>query len=156
MRRKYTKPAVRICAARGWLIIGLILSVVIIDPSRVLAADAPACNDQDVLYKVRRAYEVALSTDKSAHQSKGEAVRELGYSGPNTWVNKHAPSKDYYHKSRYCEATMRLDNGQTEQTYFRIDALKAGEADKYNFDPCFINHQDASKDERLYQRPPKK
>jgi hypothetical protein len=51
---------------------------------------------------------------------------------------------------------MRLDNGQTEQAYYRIEALKAGEADKYNFDPCFIKHQDASRDDCLYQGPPKK
>lgn len=120
------------------------------------AAEAPACNDQNVLYQVRRAYEFALSTEGSSRTFQGEAVRELGYGGPNAWVNKHAPAKDYYHKSRYCEATMRLDNGQTEQAYFRIDALKVGEADNYNFDPCFIKHQDASRDECLYQRPPKK
>lgn len=120
------------------------------------SAEAPPCNDEDVLYKVRRAYEFALSVDKSSHKFRGEAVKETHYGGPNPWVNKHAPSKDYYHKSRYCEATMRLDNGQTEQAYFRIDALKAGEADKYNFDPCFIKHQDASRDDCLYQRSPKK
>jgi len=81
-------------------------------PPNAFAAEAPPCNDEDVLYKVRRAYEFAFSTDKSDHKFRGEAVKETGYGGPNAWVNKHAPSKDYYHKSRYCEATMRLDNGQ--------------------------------------------
>jgi len=103
------------------------------------AAEGPPYNDEHVLHKVRRADEFTLSTEGSSQKFRGEAVRELGYSGPNAWMNKHAPSKDYDHKSRCRETTMRPDDGQTEQAYFRIDALKSGTTDNHNFDPCFIN-----------------
>jgi hypothetical protein len=35
---------------------------------------------------------------------------------------------------------------------FSSGRLKNGWADKYTFDPCFINHQDASKDQCMYER----
>lgn len=156
MSRTCLELTFRIVVGRRAPIMGLLMCISTFGPSIVLAVEAPACNDQSVLYQVRRAYEFALSVEGSSRKFQGEAVRELDYGGPNAWVNKHAPAKDYYHKSRYCEATMRLDNGQTEQAYYRIDALKEGASDNYNFDPCFIKHQDASKDECLYQRPSKK
>jgi hypothetical protein len=81
-----------------------------------------------------------------------EEVRETGSDSPPPSVNQYTPSKDHYNKSRYCEARIRLDNGETDQAYFRMDGLKDGPENDFNFDPCFLSN-DVAQNKCADQRP---
>lgn len=117
------------------------------------AAEPPPCNDKRVLSKLKQAYEFpGLSNPLGGKFQATEDVRETGLGPPPSGVNQYAPSKDYYNKSRYCEAHMRRDNGKTDQAYFRMDGLKDGSATDFNFDACFLSG-DRFNDKCADQRP---
>ena len=117
------------------------------------AGEPLACDDTRVLQHLKQAYEVTRMSRPSARRVQAvEEVRETGSGAPPAAVNQYTPSKDYYNKSRYCEARMRLDNGATEQAYFRMDGRKDGPDSDFNFDPCFLGH-DVSQNTCAEQRP---
>ncbi|MGE0827557.1 MAG: hypothetical protein AB7G75_35190 [Candidatus Binatia bacterium] len=117
------------------------------------AAEPLPCDDKRVLHNLRQAYEVTLMSTKSSRQFQAaEEVRETGFGPPPPSVNQYTPSKDHYNKSRYCEARIRLDNGETDQAYFRMDGLKEGPETEFNFDPCFLSN-DVSQNKCADQRP---
>jgi hypothetical protein len=117
------------------------------------AAEPLPCTDKRVLHNLKQAYEVTLMGTKSGRQFRAaEDVRETGSGSPSPAVNQYTPSKDHYNKSRYCEARIRLDNGETDQAYFRIDGLKDGPETDFNFDPCFLSN-DVLQNKCADQRP---
>jgi hypothetical protein len=135
------------------LTFGLTLVTLLACASPSFAAEPLPCTDTRVLHHLKQAYDVTTMVTKSGRQFHGaEEVRETGYGPTPAWVHQYAPAKDYYHKSRYCEARIRLDNGATDQAYFRLDGLKDSQATDFNFDPCFLSN-DLSRDRCADQRP---
>jgi hypothetical protein len=120
------------------------------------AGEPLPCNDKRVLHNLKQAYEVTLMSTGTGRQFQAaEDVRETGSGPPPPSVNQYTPSKDHYNKSRYCEARIRLDNGEIDQAYFRMDGLKDGPETDFNFDPCFLSNdvfQNKCADQRPGQR----
>jgi hypothetical protein len=115
-----------------------------------LGSEPPECTSTRVVSKMRQAYSVWL-LDTPKAKFRIEDVRETGYGSAAKGVNLHAPAKDHYNRSRYCEARVVIDGGQTEVGYFRLDGLKNPDDDDYNFALCFASHNtrnDGCVDER--------
>jgi hypothetical protein len=143
----------RVVVERALLTCRLILVALLVYSPLAYAAEPLPCNDKRVLHNLKRAYEVTLMGTKSGRQFQAaEDVHETGSGPPPPGVNQYTPSKDHYNKSRYCEARIRLDNGETDQAYFRMDGLKDGPETDFNFDPCFLS-TDVSQDRCADQRP---
>jgi hypothetical protein len=141
MIRKVPSYSYRIVADRVLITFSFILIALLVYTPLAYAAEPFPCNDKRVLHNLKQAYEVTLMGTKSGRQFQAaEDVRETGSGSPPPSVNQYTPSKDYYNKSRYCEARVRLDNGETDQAYFRMDGLKDGPETDFNFDPCFLSN----------------
>jgi hypothetical protein len=112
------------------------------------SVEPPACTDKVVSSDLRRAYQALFVMDDTKKKQKYriEDVKEVGYADPPRGLNQYAPSRDYYNKSRYCEAKVVTDSGETELAYARIDGRKDPAVKEYNFAPCFIKHSTLSKD----------
>src|SRR5262245_58269792 len=99
---------------RAFLTFILVLVALLVYVSFASAAEPLPCTDKRVLHHLKQAYEVTRMSTKSDRQFQAaEDVHEIGYGSPPPSVNQYTPSKDYYNKSRYCEARIRLDNGET-------------------------------------------
>ena len=140
--------------AQGTLLtLGLILVTLLAYALPTFAAEPLPCSDKRVLHNLKQAYEVTLMGTKSGRQFQAaEDVRETGYGPTPARVNQYAPAKDYYNKSRYCEARIRLDNGETDPAYFRLDGRKDGPETDFNFDACFLSN-DIAQNRCADQRP---
>ena len=135
--------------------LGWFLSTLLLHPLSGLSAEPPPCSKPSVLSHVKRAYEGMLMLENSSRKFRIDDPRETGYGAAAAGVNLYTPSKDYYNKSRYCEALIRMNNGETEQAYYRMDGLKDESESDYNFSPCFVRHN-TRKDECVDERQPKK
>lgn len=132
-------------AAVGGIVLAAVANV-------VLAADPPPCDNRNLLSKVRSSY---ATQQEMAHRStkfKVGDAKELGYGPPPKGVNQYAPSKDYYNKSRYCQATITFEDGATEVAYYRIDGRKEPDVTEYNFDACFLKYN-IFKNQCMHVRP---
>jgi hypothetical protein len=135
------------------LAFSLILAALLVYTPLAFAGEPRPCDDKRVLHNLKQSYEVTLMGNKSGRQFQAaEEVREIGSGSPPVGVNQYTPAKDYYNKSRYCEARVRLDNGETDQAYFRLDGLKDGPETDFNFDPCFLSN-DVAQNKCADQRP---
>ncbi len=115
----------------------------------LLAAEPLTCQDQKIFYRVKEAYESSLMVRGGIAKIKHAELKEVGVAAPPAGVNQYAPSKDYFNKSRYCEAVIELDNGKKDQGYIRIDGRKDPIAKDFNFELCtvtFDTFQDGCKD----------
>jgi hypothetical protein len=129
---------------------GIVLGAV---ASSALAAEPGPCDNRHFLSNLKETFAMQ---QEMAHQStkfKVGDAKELGYGPPPKGVNQYAPSKDYYNKSRYCQATITLEDGTTELTYYRIDGRKEPDVTEYNFDVCFPKHNNIFKDQCMRVRP---
>lgn len=143
----------RIVVDRAFLTFGLILALLLVYAPLAYAAEPLPCNDKRALHSLKQAYEVTPMSTRTGRQFQAvEDVRETGFGPPPSSVNQFTPSKDHYNKSRYCEARIRLDNGETDQAYFRMDGLKDGPETDFNFDLCFLSN-DVSQNKCADQRP---
>lgn len=139
-----------------WVVAELIVVVLLACAPASYAGEPLPCTDKRVLHHLKQAYEVTLMGTQSGRQFRStEEIRETGSGPPPPGVNQYAPSKDHYNKSRHCEARIRLDNGETDQAYFRMDGLKDGPETDFNFDVCFLSNdlsQNKCADQRLGQQ----
>jgi hypothetical protein len=55
---------------------------------------------------------------------------------------------------RFCEATIRFQDDHTETAWYRIDALKDGDEQEFNFDLCTLP-TDVFQNQCEHARPPK-
>ena len=128
---------------------GIVLAVV---ANVALAAEPAPCDKKELLWKVKSSYS---TQQELAHRSTKFTVggaKELGYGPPPKGVNQYAPSKDYYNKSRYCQATITFEDGTTELAYYRIDGRKEPDVSEYNFDACFPKYN-IFKNQCMHVRP---
>lgn len=127
--------------------------VLVTGANAALAAEPAPCDRKDLLWKVKSSY---ATQQEMAHRSTkfnvGEA-KELGYGPPPKGVNQYAPSKDYFNKSRYCQATITNEDGTTELAYYRIDGRKDPGVTEYNFDVCFPKYNTVLKNQCMHVRP---
>ncbi len=133
----------------SWLIVTAIMGVV---PPVVGAAEPLSCQDKKIFHRVKEAYEGSLMVRGGKAKFKSATLRETGVGAPPTGVNQYTPSKDYFNKSRYCEAAIELDNGDKDQGYVRIDGRKDPNEKGFNFDLCtvkFDTFQDGCKDAKF-------
>lgn len=142
-------------AARRLFTVSVILAVAGIADTVSFAAEPPPCSKPSVLSNVKRAYEGMLMLENSTRKFRLEDPRETGYGPAAPGVNQYTPSKEYYNKSRYCEADIKLNNGDSEKAYYRLDGRKDDAEIDYNFSPCFIKHN-TRKDDCVDERSGKK
>lgn len=141
MSREVYSYSYWVVAERGLITSSSLLIALLACAPFASAAEPLPCTDKRVVHNLKQAYEVTLMGSKSGRQFQVvEDVRGTGSGFPPSSVNQYTPSKDHYNKSRYCEARIRLDNGETDQAYFRIDGLKDGPETDFNFDPCFLRN----------------
>jgi hypothetical protein len=119
------------------------------------AAEPPPCSKPSVMSHVKQAYGGMLMLENSTRKFRLEDPRETGYGPAAPGANQYTPSKDYYNKSRYCEADIKLNNGDSEKAYYRLDGRNDDADIDYNFSPCFIKHN-TRKDDCVDERPGKK
>jgi hypothetical protein len=153
MSREVHAYSYRVVVKRAFVTSSFIFVTLLVYVPLVYAAEPLSCTDKRVLHNLKQAYEVTLMGTKSDRQFQAaEEVRETGSGSPPSSVNQYTPSKDHYNKSRYCEARIRLDNGETDQAYFRMDGLKDGPETDFDFDPCFLSN-DVFQNKCADQRP---
>jgi hypothetical protein len=123
------------------------------------AADPPPCSDNGILHNLKQAYEVSQMIDGSTLRWKSASeVREIALRATPPGVNQFTPARDYFNKSRYCEARIQFADGTSDSAFFRIDGRKDPQASDFNLDPCFLRYdisENGCADQRLTTPPPR-
>ncbi len=143
MMRRITGPVSSVLVAAA--IVGAVLPV-------VGAAEPPSCQDKQIFHRVKEAYEGSLMIRGGKAKFKTAQLKEIGVGAPPAGVNQYTPAKDYFNKSRYCEAAIELDNGEKDQGYVRIDGRKDQNEKGFNFDLCtvkFDTFKDGCRDQKF-------
>lgn len=128
-----------------------IMANVFVCGSPAWAAEPLACQDQKIFNRVKEAYEGSLMVRGNKAKFKHVTLKETGVGTTPALVNQYTPSKDYFNKSRYCDAAIELDNGEKDQGYVRIDGRKDPNDKAFNFDLCtvkFDTFKDGCKDNK--------
>jgi hypothetical protein len=119
------------------------------------AVEALACDAPAILTKLQVMFQDSATLDPSVPRWQAtEHVKETAYGPPPPFVNQDTPAPDHFHKSRFCEATIRFQDDHTETAWYRIDALKEGDEKAFNFDLCTLR-TDLFVDQCAHDRPPK-
>lgn len=117
------------------------------------AADLPSCNDPKALHAVRMQYDMAeqaLSVRRTLSELTG--IREVSTGAPPAAANQYATATSFIEISRYCEANAKLEEGESEPVFWRIDRAKDGAEERIRFEHCSKRH-DAFKDGCKWFRP---
>lgn len=128
-----------------------IMASVVVVGAPAFAAEPPACQDKNIFHRVKEAYQDSLTVRGQKATFKHVTLKETGVGATPGLVNQYAPSKDYFNKSRYCDAAIELDNGDKDQGFVRIDGRKDPDDKAFNFDLCtvkFDTFKDGCKDNK--------
>jgi hypothetical protein len=152
--RTRTMHAVSDCAQR-WALAAVVCLALGGAATGAHAAEALACDAQHILTTLQVMFQHSVALDPSSPRWKAtEHVKETAYGTPPPFVNQYTPAPDYFHKSRFCEATIRFQDDHTETAWYRIDALKDGDEQEFNFDLCTLP-TDVFQNQCEHARPPK-
>ena len=109
-------------------------------------AAPPACGSKDVIEIVQLAFDVVQEHElKSKRRLAGvDEIKDLG-------VVQHAPVRDKYDESRFCQGRAKLADGETLAVWFRV-FIRRRDNDFGGVRPCFAKYTpphitDCSKDE---------
>jgi len=109
-------------------------------------AAPPPCSDKDVIDIVKLGFDTVQEYDlKSKRRLSGvDEIKDLG-------VVQHAPVRDKYDESRFCQGRAKLADGETLAVWFRV-FIRRRDNDFGGVRPCFAKYnpshiKDCSKDE---------
>jgi hypothetical protein len=109
-------------------------------------AAPPPCGSKDVIEIVQLAFDVVQEHElKSKRRLAGvDEIKDLG-------VVQHAPVRDKYDESRFCQGRVKLADGETIAVWFRV-FIRRRDNDFGGVRPCFAKYNpphitDCSKDE---------
>lgn len=113
--------------------------------------DPAACTDQRFNRRIKEQYELADSIRGANRRIREQTdIKEIGLgSAP---ISSLAPRpKNLKITSRYCQASLVLDNGEKDTLYWRIDVIIEGTERSTNYDHCSTRH-DTFKDQCISYR----
>jgi hypothetical protein len=99
------------------------------------AAEPESCERS--IGNVEASYRVQLSTRSIKTAFRVEGVKELGF-GPTVREPTSIVPPGHYGNSRYCQASVKRADGDSDTAFYRIDGLRDPANKDYNFNVCFL------------------
>jgi hypothetical protein len=99
------------------------------------AAEPESCERS--VGNVEASYRVQLSTRSIKTGFRVDGVKEIGF-GPTVREPNSVVPPNHYGNSRYCQASVKRVDGESDTVFYRIDGLRDPANKDYNFNACFL------------------
>ncbi|MGD9538278.1 MAG: hypothetical protein AB7P52_12020 [Alphaproteobacteria bacterium] len=118
-----------------------------------IGAELPACTDKTYVQQIRSQYDFAESMREGHPIAAMDAVEEAGLGAPPESANQYATETTRVVGSRYCTASLKLDDGSTDTLLWRLDYVRDNDEHYIRYDHCSDRH-DTFEDKCAAYRPP--
>jgi hypothetical protein len=105
------------------------------------APELPACTDEGYLATIGEQYTFAEAVRGIKRTiSQVQEIEEIGFGVPPASADQYATDENVIAASRYCQATVVLDNGETDTLLWRLDDMRDGDDRSVHYDHCSARH----------------